>query len=411
LKNSIDTDVLIIGAGPAGIAAAVGASQSGMKVSVIEKLAYPGGRATASSVGTICGLYFRGKEPDFAMNGFPQDFAKKFIADYRNGPKRFAEDLWFISCPPSNFKSIAHHYLQNKNITSCFNSQITEIDLSQNKIKKVLIHSPNGELNLNIKSLIDCSGDGVSLGLTQHPVLNPDKQIQASAIVFKLTDLSVISEFSLQHILLKNITQQIQNGSIPEHYNLLSIIPFSGNENSFLFKQGIPWNTFEENRDSEKRARELVYEVHHFLKSTISAFDNSKIEWIADELGQRSGIRPLCKETLQEEDILNCSKKATSIAKGVWPVEFWEIGSRKVQMTYFPEAEHYSIPAGCLISGKIENLYFAGKLISSTEKANASSRVIGTCLATGYSAGVLAAYAGKNIPEQEAIKFIQSHLF
>jgi len=55
-------------------------------------------------------------------------------------------------------------------------------------------------------------------------------------------------------------------------------------------------------------------------------------------------------------------------------------------------------------------LFFAGKLISASEKAIASARVIGTCLGTGYAAGVLAAYKALGNSESEAISFIQSQM-
>ena len=57
MDNIFHTDVLIIGGGAAGVAAAVAASRSGLNVSLLERNAYLGGKATAAEVGTVCGLY------------------------------------------------------------------------------------------------------------------------------------------------------------------------------------------------------------------------------------------------------------------------------------------------------------------------------------------------------------------
>ena len=69
-----------------------------------------------------------------------------------------------------------------------------------------------------------------------------------------------------------------------------------------------------------------------------------------------------------------------------------------------------SVPAGCLESGEVSNLFFAGKIISADEKAIASARVIGTCLGTGYAAGLLAAYKVLGKKREDAISYIRDKM-
>ena len=410
MKTQIDTDVLIIGAGAAGLAATVGAAQSNAHVTVVEKLAYPGGRATASAVGTICGSFYRGDNLRFAMSGFPKEFTNKIIENSSKSPIQFAEKLWFIPAYPSEFEVAANFYLGKYCQNILFNSEVINIELADKEIKKIIIQKQNEEVQISAKSIVDCSGIGVSLPLTNHPTIISNEKKQASAIVFCVEGLETENEFTLQHILIKYITQHIQTEKIPDHFKLISIIPGSLNENSLMMKVGIPWNHDDNTSSSEYRTKNLVYEIYSFLKTTVPAFQNSKVKWIADEVGYRTGHRPICRTTLTENDVLSCKKSLESICNAVWPIEFWEVGNKKVDMTYFPENDHYSIPASCLISKEIGNLFFAGKLISATENAIASARVIGTCLATGYAAGVLAAYKSQNKSESKAIKFIQSQL-
>lgn len=79
-------------------------------------------------------------------------------------------------------------------------------------------------------------------------------------------------------------------------------------------------------------------------------------------------------------------------------------------MTFFPENDFYSIPAGCLESEEKENLFFAGKIISAGEKAVASARVIGTCLGTGYAAGILSSYKASGKERNSAIEYIKKQM-
>ena len=57
MDANLHTDVVVLGGGSAGIAAAVAVARKGLQVVLIERNAYPGGKATEAEVGTVCGLY------------------------------------------------------------------------------------------------------------------------------------------------------------------------------------------------------------------------------------------------------------------------------------------------------------------------------------------------------------------
>ena len=57
--TTLTCDVLVIGGGAAGVAAATAAGRAGAKVMLLERYGFLGGLATAAQVGTICGLYLR----------------------------------------------------------------------------------------------------------------------------------------------------------------------------------------------------------------------------------------------------------------------------------------------------------------------------------------------------------------
>jgi len=77
-------------------------------------------------------------------------------------------------------------------------------------------------------------------------------------------------------------------------------------------------------------------------------------------------------------------------------------------MSYFKVNDYYLIPAGALVSKHLNNLFFGGRTISATERAIASARVIGTCLSTGYAAGVLAAEFAREGVWKTAIEKIRA---
>ncbi len=408
----IHTDIFIAGAGAAGIAAAVAAAECGMNVCVSERNSFPGGRATASAVGTICGIYLRSHDavPKFAMNGFPRKFAEQLMKENGKLPVKFAEGLWFLPSHPSDFELISSEFLAHKKIEVLFNTKIESVEFNDTTITAVHCGREQEKKKIIPQCVIECSGEGIICTSVNHEIIR-DEEYQAAAIVFSMENISVKKEFQISFSLLKKITQEIESGNVPEYFNLLSIIPSSINGNSVLFKMGLPWKTgIESDVSLETKAKALVEELVIFVKGNVPGFESAMLHWIAKEIGVRTGIRAKGKNILSDEDVLTCRKYDDGITNGAWPIEYWKTGNKRVEMTYFAENDFYSIPAGCLESPEKENLFFGGKIISATEKTIASARVIGTCFGTGYAAGVLASFKVKNKSRAEAIDFIKQKM-
>jgi hypothetical protein len=411
LKKVIHTDIFIAGAGAAGIAAAIAAAEAGLTVHVAERNSFPGGRASASAVGTICGLYLRSNaSSEFVMQGFPKKFAEAVMEVNGKAPAKFSEGLWFLPCRPEDFEKVAEEFLDHPNISVLYNTSVADVESSQRKINAVLCTSQNNELKIIPRCVIDCSGEGIVCTQLKHEIIS-DKEYQAAAIVFSVEGISTNDEFQLGFSLLKKIAQEIEAEKLPAYYNLLSIVPHSLYKNSLLLKMGLPWqNINERSAGIEEKANGLVKELFDFIQTNVHGFENARMQWIAREVGFRTGIRAKGKNVLSDHDVLTCKKTDEGIANGAWAIEYWKTGNKRVEMTYFMEEDFYSIPAGCLESGEKENFFFAGKIISAEERAIASARVIGTCFGTGYAAGILAAYHAMNKGRMEAITFIRKQM-
>ncbi|MCX6274852.1 MAG: FAD-dependent oxidoreductase [Bacteroidetes bacterium] len=408
MEQIIKTDIFIAGAGPAGIAAAVAASELGMSVCIAEKNSFPGGRATASAVGTVCGLYLRSqRSPQYVLHGFPKLFAERLMKISGKSPVLFSEGLWFLPSHPADFEKTARAFLSGNGITTLYETCVERVESSSKRITAVYCSRGNENMKIVPECVIDCSGEGIICTSVNHNFIS-DEEYQAAAIVFSLKNISDADEFQLSYLLLKKITLLIEESKVPEYYNLLGIIPHSLSNKSVQMKMGLPWKTGGEDLASvDVKARVLVSEICNFLKLSVPGFEHSEMEWIAGEVGVRTGIRARGKDTLTDEDVLSCKKRVDGICNGAWPVEYWRTGNKRVEMTFLPENDFYSIPAGCLESGEKENLFFAGKIISAGEKAIASARVIGTCLGTGYAAGVLASFKASAKERNIAIEYIK----
>ena len=99
-------DVVVIGGGTAGLAAACAAADAGAQTVLVERLGFLGGLATAAFVNTICGLYLRGANT-IATPGWPERFAHDLSAAQQSEPVTYKQGLMFLPFEPTGFRALA----------------------------------------------------------------------------------------------------------------------------------------------------------------------------------------------------------------------------------------------------------------------------------------------------------------
>ncbi len=137
--------------------------------------------------------------------------------------------------------------------------------------------------------------------------------------------------------------------------------------------------------------REKVLENARFFRNYVPGFEKAVLSCIAPALGIREASRTECFYTLTEEDIMEGRVFPDSVCVGSWPMEYhdWE----RNRLVYRWSGKDYTIPYRSLLPRGMDNVLAAGRNISVTSGAYASSRVMGQCLATGHAAGTAARLA------------------
>ena len=407
-------DILIIGGGSAGVAAAVGAKNAGSSVVLLEKNGFPGGKATAAYVGTVCGLYYRSENPEakFVNHGFPEEFALELMRRSESKPLFYKNGLHFLPYRQFDFMMLCDEYAQKNSDSLALHTYITNAVVENNTITCVEAMVYNKLVKLYPKAVIDTSGEAILASIINSDILKSD-QYQASAHVFLLAGIAETSEETLSLSLIRSIKKGITDRHLDTRYERISVVPGSVRNGQALFKLGIPIdidNNPMHISEIELFSRKAIDDVIKFLKHHSDHFKNCWLAMIAPETGVRTGPRHKGIIVLQEADVKNSIKSNNSIARGSWPIEYWEPG-KNVAMEYFNLDDYYDIQAGVLQSEMVRNLFFAGRNLSASDKAIASARVIGTCLATGYASGKLAAGFVKDVDQDTTVASIQQDLF
>ena len=405
------TDVVVLGGGSAGVAAAVAAARKGLKVVVIERNAFLGGKATAAEVGTVCGLYHfsKNEESTYIVNGFAKDFAEKLKAQSQSTPLHVPEGVHYLPYNIDAFKNICAELMQINKIKVQYNAVLKNVSVEQHTVKSVSIIANGVPITIGLKALIDCSGDSIISQAANLPLIKGD-YYQAAAQVFTMQGVTEQSEFKLGMILIKALRSAIDKDLLGDFYDRVYIVQGSLKNNEVVLKIGIPLAvTYSPGNAQELRtvAMSFVENLSAFLIANVDAFKKASVTHIAPEVGIRTGQRSTGKYILMEEDVLSCKKFENAIANCTWPIEIWE-QNRRVNMRYFKLDDYYQIPADCLQSNSLNNLFFAGRNISATDGAIASARVMGICLQTGYAGGCLAAATALNLSLNDCIRQIQN---
>lgn len=411
---TITPDILIIGGGSAGIAAAVAAAEAKANVVLLEKNTFLGGKATAVYVGTVCGLYYRRDTSDtkFVVNGFPRIFAEKLQTLSNSKPFFYKNGLHFLPYDHFAFIQLCNDLMQQNKINVYLNAHLTQITKNENYIEKVCTIIHNHIFIFYPKIVIDTTGESTVSHITGLDIIE-NKTYQAAAQIFTMTGIATSDEQTLNLSLLHSIRKGIDNGWYPKDYEMLSIIPGSLRLGRAAFKLGLPMeieNIPLQITRLELFAKTAVAEIVCYLINHHDLFKNALLAMIAPEVGIRTGPRNIGKIILQKADVMECRKMKDTVARGVWPIEFWEPG-KKPRLEYFSLNDHYDIPGRALQSATIPNLFFAGRNLSASEEAVASARVIGTCLTTGYAAGRLAVGYINKESYDATVKTIQQLLF
>ena len=146
---------------------------------------------------------------------------------------------------------------------------------------------------------------------------------------------------------------------------------------------------------AETEGRRQVWELFDFMKRRIPGFENTHLLFTGPRVGVRSSRRLIGQYTLTEYDILDERKFEDGIAAYGYPIDIHSADGTETDSRFLREGGYYTIPYGCLLSCKIGNLMAAGRNISATFEAQASTRTSPCCGALGHAAGAAAAMAAK----------------
>ena len=393
----MSADIIVLGAGSAGLAAAVTAARTGARVMLLERHGYAGGMGTVSLVHTFCGLYLTGDGPPVLANpGFPAEMADRMLrATGETGPVRMGR-VWVLRQHPVEFARIADELLSESGVEVLFHTEV--LSASRESDGWSLEAVCRGQRKVfHSKALIDTSGDAVLAGMLGAAAGQASPaNLQRPAYVFGVQGV-IDGEEGLA--LAGRIVDGLRRGVLSPptlglHFRssgrageIFGTIDLSGEEAG-------DYDPLDAGCLSrlERTGRAVASAAVAFLKSEALGWGQAYVSQWPVRAGVRESRRWIGRHVLTEEEVLGGVRHEDDIALATWPLEFRET-NRGPKLRY-PEGDRAAgIPLGCLQPEDLDGVFTAGRCLSCDHGAQASVRVMGTCFATGQIAGIAAVLA------------------
>jgi len=374
-------DVVLVGAGVSGVPAAVAAARAGAKTLLLEQRSSLGGTMSASLGFPICGLFENdiSKPPRLLNEGLSAELFSAISREISD-PVFTMGRVLLCRCPVSLFESIYTDWLNEKNLTACFG--VTDLSVTQqaNRIETVSFRTLDGTVQvIEAEQVVDCTGSGEVVQKSGAEQIVPETLPLAGFSV----SLEGVQDDDLLPIKVPYALRKAADaGELPAYCSLTHFSPLE--DGAGLCKFSLSAKT--SRADAEQTARQAL----NLLQKQVLAFHSAEIVQFSPSILQREGIRIKGQNTLTSDDVLTGRSFEGGIARGGWPIEYWDarVG---VQHEYVHNGFSYDISKRSLRSVNIKNLWSAGRLLSADSRALASARVMGTAIATGEAAGRAAA--------------------
>jgi ribulose 1,5-bisphosphate synthetase/thiazole synthase len=410
-------DVIVIGGGSAGLAAAVMSAREGAKTILLEKMGYMGGMGSSALVHSFCGLYFSSESDAparFANQGFPREMAERMQKKSRlpAEPMRMGK-VWVLPQNPLDFVSIADDLVREEtNLTvSILSTALEVIHLPAENHWRVTWLCQGRKKTCLTKSVVDASGHAdvaAMLGALQQDV---PSRLQRPAYISVIHAGPVLDD-AMRMQTAGLIVQGVRAGALPQMALGMTFRKYDNHSDVFctLDLGELESQVYDPENGISLAAysaagRTVTADVVRWLASESEPWKDARVGQWPSMLGIRESRSWRGRSTLLGDDLLAGKRQETDVALAAWPAELRET-AHGPKIRYAEEHRAAGIPLPCLQT-EFPGIYCAGRCVSADHLALASIRVMGTCFATGQAAGLAAAHHAQGISEAESLRRIQ----
>jgi len=370
-------DVVVIGGGPAGTAAAISASRCGEKVILLERSGQLGGMGTLGNVSIFM--------PIGNVTGIYREMIAEVLAEYL--PDHHDESI-APQYSPFALRYYLNEKMKKENVNVYFHAEFVGTVKENNHLKSVIISTREGLRAIEAKQFIDCTGDArvaIDAGIPHHSGREEDGLTQPMTLMFMMQDTGK----KVKAVLPEGCYAYKEVADLPQGRRLY----WEKNKDGTLLinMSRVKGNgaKIEDVNYAETESLRQVFSIAYYLQQ--NGFETYTISHIAGQVGVRETNQIEGLYTLTEDDVVSGRRFDDVVAQTNYEIDIHSPDGKGT--TDERPVSGYDIPYRCLVSEEIDNLIVAGRAISVTHVAMSSMRVQPTCYALGQTAGIAASIA------------------
>ena len=398
-------DVIVAGAGPAGICAAVAAAREGAKVALIERYGVLGGNLTAGYVGPILGSVAPGTMKDelcelLGVKGKAHDFeAAKLV--------------------------LAEFVAAEENIDVYLQTSVFDVIKDGDTVFGLVCASNEGPLRFEAPVTIDCTGDGIVAFMAgaQTEKGREDGLMQPVTLEFTIDGVDeskgIICIGDVDDVELNGqrfldwCQDRADEGLIPKKIAAVRLHPHvqpGRRQVNTTQVNGVDVTKISQIFPADVELRQQIRLLTNFLRENLPGYENIKVIGSGTTTGVRETRRVMGDYVIDADELAaGCRFEDVVVHKALFIVDIHNpagAGQAEEKIQY---CDPYDLPYRCFTPKGVEGLLVAGRCISGTHRAHASYRVMSICMAMGEAVGIAAALCVKNgcTPRQLDVKLLQ----
>jgi hypothetical protein len=412
--RTLECDILVAGGGPAGVPCAIAAARLGAKVILCHDRPVLGGNASSEVRMHIVGADHSGRRgeelaTEAREGGIIEEI--RLESSVRN-PQR----------SPSMLDLILYDLCKAEpNLTVMLNTTVVGATVAHGRITtaKATRQSTEDSFTIHAKIFIDCTGDG-RLGVEAVAAFMEGRESKAQfgeSLAQGLADNQRLGS-TLLFMARKHDTpmpfvaptwaRKITEADLVHRPHATQYVDGNLEYGYWWIEWGGTLDTIKHNEAIRDELLAIVMGVWNHVKNgdpTAANYPNPAshgathwaLDWFGFLPGKRESRRFIGQHVLTENDVMGGAAFEDAIAYGGWPIDTHPpagVDAPDEQPCTQLHVPHlYDIPLRACVARDVSNLMFAGRNISATHIAFASTRVMATCAAVGQGVGTAAAIA------------------
>jgi hypothetical protein len=409
-------DVVVAGAGTAGVVAAIAAARRGAKTALIEVKGYPGGTVTegGTALHSFYNLWkaFPGVKKRQVVRGIPQEIIERLLkvggtSGHAEMSKGCDYDSVCTCIDTEMYKLVTFEMLVESGVFVCVNTLLVGAIVDGSRIRGAIVESRSGREAFYAKSFVDCTAYGDLAACAGAKYTEPNDYPVVNSIGVANVNVETLHDFLEKYDAVSQLAKGRRSGKdnqivriqgtaakLPGDFGEeadkigMSMVTTTVHDNYFMFiKLNFKMPVSPTNRDEVAKAelelRRRQLRAVELFREYIPGCEKAFIARTSPKLCIRRGRLITCDYDMSHEAVI----EGRHFDDDVMVYGFHDSAPRY----QIRGGGTYGLPYRALLAAGIENLLVAGMLITSDHRAHMSTRNTVSCMAQGQATGTAAA--------------------